>query len=573
MMDCTVDFFEYGNCEYENPKTMNRDVGQTSGPYMAFLDKSATNRQEVALLLEKSELLGTYDAVVFGDGILDGEAGLLDMLQAFEMDILGFVVKRQVLEETGCFNEKLETGISYEFLCRVSACRTIYCIPCKRENIECGHIQQISPKVLAYILKRYMVELRKKGALDVIFSRMNHHMEQEGQLHVFCDCLNTFLDGTGYSLIAENTAPFFVVSGDDTCYGVLKEFASCLADALAALGQAVITTDHKHGRFHDYDEIERMQFKGVIGFQAPVLEKEFFRKVQGRKLQFWLDNPAFFNDMFHNLTDDYYLLCQDDYYAKHLKQFYHVKHALQLPPAGRECGHGPDVERCYDIVFVGTYKKPDMSCIQDTFQKEYFEYFIEHPRFTFEEGLQAILLQKNINIQKDKFLDILWSLLEVNRLVINCFRRAVIEQILSAGYTIHVFGDSWNEFDSKYAQQLVIHPAVSGDSALQVLNQAKISLNVMSWHKTGMTERIANSMLAGAVCLSDETVYLRQNFAEDEELVLYSLDKLEELPGRIDKLSQDESYRNHISQRAYEKAAREHTWEQRARQLLELLDR
>ena len=44
-MDCTVDFFEYGNCEYENPKTMNRDVGQTSGPYMAFLDKSATNRQ------------------------------------------------------------------------------------------------------------------------------------------------------------------------------------------------------------------------------------------------------------------------------------------------------------------------------------------------------------------------------------------------------------------------------------------------------------------------------------------------------------------------------------------------
>jgi spore maturation protein CgeB len=92
----------------------------------------------------------------------------------------------------------------------------------------------------------------------------------------------------------------------------------------------------------------------------------------------------------------------------------------------------------------------------------------------------------------------------------------------------------------------------------------------MSWHKAGMTERIANIMLSGAVCISDETTYLRDNFIEDEEIVLFKLDKLEELPGKINRLLEDDALRKQISKNAYEKAKREHTWEKRAQELLEL---
>jgi hypothetical protein len=34
----------------------------------------------------------------------------------------------------------------------------------------------------------------------------------------------------------------------------------------------------------------------------------------------------------------------------------------------------------------------------------------------------------------------------------------------------------------------------------------------MTWHKAGMTERIANICLSGAVCLSERTEYLDREF-------------------------------------------------------------
>ena len=44
----------------------------------------------------------------------------------------------------------------------------------------------------------------------------------------------------------------------------------------------------------------------------------------------------------------------------------------------------------------------------------------------------------------------------------------------------------------------------------------KVGLNIMTWHKYGMTERIANICLSGAVCLTDSSEYLRNNFNNNE---------------------------------------------------------
>ena len=110
------------------------------------------------------------------------------------------------------------------------------------------------------------------------------------------------------------------------------------------------------------------------------------------------------------------------------------------------------------------------------------------------------------------------------------------------------------------------------EESLKIFSKAKIGLNIMTWHKAGMTERIANVMMSGAVCVSDETVYLRKHFEEDEEIVLFELDKLDELPLKLKKILSDEDYRKEVAKKAYQKAIKEHTWERRARELLSLLD-
>ena len=99
----------------------------------------------------------------------------------------------------------------------------------------------------------------------------------------------------------------------------------------------------------------------------------------------------------------------------------------------------------------------------------------------------------------------------------------------------------------------------------------KSSLNVMRWHKDGFTERIANALLQKSVVVTDRTTYLEQNFINDEEMLIFGLDKIKELPHRIRLILSDEQLRGSIAERGYKKAKEQHTWNKRAEDLLMLM--
>ena len=120
-------------------------------------------------------------------------------------------------------------------------------------------------------------------------------------------------------------------------------------------------------------------------------------------------------------------------------------------------------------------------------------------------------------------------------------------------------------------ENLIIHPKVMAEESLQIWAQAKIGLNIMNGHKAGMTERIANIMLSGACCLSDETSYLKEHFADGEDIVLFRADYLDGLVDKIRYLLQNDEVREKIASNGKEKALREHTWRKRTEELLELI--
>lgn len=88
-----------------------------------------------------------------------------------------------------------------------------------------------------------------------------------------------------------------------------------------------------------------------------------------------------------------------------------------------------------------------------------------------------------------------------------------------------------------------------------------------------MTERIANIMLSGAVCLTEETTYLRKHFMDGREMVCFDLEHLDRLPVLIHELLENEPRRHEIAEKAYEKARAEHTWYVRAGQLIDLAEK
>ena len=101
--------------------------------------------------------------------------------------------------------------------------------------------------------------------------------------------------------------------------------------------------------------------------------------------------------------------------------------------------------------------------------------------------------------------------------------------------------------------------------------QYLISLNVMAWHKDGFTERIADSMLAGAVVVSDYSRQLEEFY--EEETVLFDLEQLGKLPKLLQQLLEDEKSLQRIAASAQEKARKTATWDARAKELLEIIEK
>ena len=194
----------------------------------------------------------------------------------------------------------------------------------------------------------------------------------------------------------------------------------------------------------------------------------------------------------------------------------------------------------------------------------------KNPTLTAEQALQEVLRTRKIIISEGEFLDLLYDFRRVIYCVMHYYRDRVLRNILQSGIKIDVFGNSWMNCPLTCYSNLVCHPDVTVEESLDIWKQSKLSLNIMSWHKGGFTERMANIMLAGAVLVTDDTTYLNGNYT-DEDLLVFSLEERGKLPDKIKYLLAHEKQRNKIAENGRKKTLSQHTWDKRAEQFLNLL--
>lgn len=154
--------------------------------------------------------------------------------------------------------------------------------------------------------------------------------------------------------------------------------------------------------------------------------------------------------------------------------------------------------------------------------------------------------------------------------MMNYYRDRVLRAILDGGVKVVVFGDDWGNCRLRGYPNLICHPNITVEESLLVWSQSKLSLNIMSWHKAGFTERMANIMLAGAVLVTDETAYLDGKY-DAEDMLIFRLQERDGLPQQIKELLADRVLRECIAERGREKTKKAHTWDTRAEQFLQIL--
>lgn len=285
------------------------------------------------------------------------------------------------------------------------------------------------------------------------------------------------------------------------------------------------------------------------------------------------DHPTIHLERIQHYDKNTVVFVCDALHEKFIKEYYYnIKYVKYIPLAGSSYKKQvPYRERKYDIIFTGTYRKPEeiynqlLSELSDSL-KPFGEYIlkkiVEIPELTIEECLKKALEEHGITVSKDEFAELVYEHMWADAWARHYYRDQTIRSLIENELDVHVFGNGWEDFESDFKDHLIIEKGNSYLARKAVAN-AKISLNMMPWLKAGFQERIAAAMLNGAVAVSDKSSYICDNFTDGEDIVLYSLRDLGQLPVKIRSLLEDEEAAEKIAEKGRERAENELTWQHR----------
>ena len=380
--------------------------------------------------------------------------------------------------------------------------------------------------------------------------------------------------------------PLLIFKGSTyECYGILRAFSDRLRDAFVSMGEEVIYLDTNEDFITGY---ANRDYKAIIAFMDTVFDNYYpgtqtplFDLYNGPKFNYWPDHPSVFLYQMDKTPKDYYILTQDRNYVDFISRYYEkVRRAFFLPPGGwydDTLEIKPFGSRQYDVSFVGTYKDWRQKLAEvsfgsadgETFRDTYLDILIKQNDLTTERALQLTIDRLGITMNEKGFLNLLNKVNSIAVTVVTgLFREKVIQTVLDDGICVDVFGASWNASPFSERSNLRIHDSKDASDISKIYAESKISLNVMTWHKNCITERVLDSMCAGSIALTDMTDALSQQFVSGKDILYYSLSEISKIPELIRRHADDET----LAKSGRNKVMRDHLWSNRAQELLHIIE-
>lgn len=299
-----------------------------------------------------------------------------------------------------------------------------------------------------------------------------------------------------------------------------------------------------------------------------------------------VDHPMYYHHFLEKVPSNYHHISIDRNHEKYMRRFFpEIENGPFLPLAGtqlyKDRSNVPISHRRYDVVMVGNY------CIPQTFEKyitrideEYTAFYygmidelFAKPWRTVEEVAQEHLLREIGEVPEEELKKAMASLTFIDLYVRYTFRGRAVQELADAGIKVHVFGDGWDRLECKHPENLILMNNLDSEGCLKKLRQTKLSLNVMPWFKDGAHDRIFNTMLNGAVCLTDSSIYLDDILEDQKNSAIYSLSEMEKLPEIAGALLEDVDKMQSIADSGYQLAQEGHTWAHRAGVLHKLVEK
>ncbi len=294
-------------------------------------------------------------------------------------------------------------------------------------------------------------------------------------------------------------------------------------------------------------------------------------------LTYLTDHPAFHRERLEALNERACVFVCDRNHEAYIRRYYpNLRHVAYIPLSGQASGTCiPYAARSRELVFTGGYRKPErmydhiFSCEESlhALAKDTTAELIAHPEKDLEAGLRDCLSRSGRELSAQEFHETMFQFIRIDAYVRSYYRDRVIRSLVESGLQVHVFGNGWEEFEGTGKEHLILETG-NDYIARKAVADARISLNIMPWFKDGFQERIAAAMLSSTVALTDESIYINKNFTDGEELVLYSLEQLNELPAKVKWLLDHPDEAEQIANAGKRRAQKELTWQHRTSEML-----
>ena len=521
----------------------------------------------------------------------DRKDSFLELLLDETLCVGEILVPETWVREAGGFNPKLNAKKKYELLLRIAekhgfAMEEMEYTQQEDEIVldEPVGIPEESLKTDCYIVSRYSQVLQETGYFEVAVASILEQSKIYGCENSIIAWLEQMIGRTGYfEILEEAVSPVLIYKGSDICNNMLNIFAEQFGSALEQKGIRIEYFDEQKEPLENLTRYIGRYFKAVFGVQTYLFQVKMadgvtylHEKIKGPKLHLILDHPIWMKQQLEHEYPDFFVLSHDRNYVKFIQKYYKKK-AVHFPIPGME-NDSTEHKKIYDLTFVGSMGdyRQQMHHIREMQRQDQFlaNRFLLIMRKNKDLSAE-IAFEKAFALYRDRYagedpVEVFYRMRRVIYLVMDYYRYQILKTILDYGIKLDVFGDFWKSSVFADYPNLICHSGVTVEESLEVYARSKVSLNIMSWHKDGFTERVANIMLAHTVLLTDKTTYLEENYVNGKELVMFSLDEIEKLPQIIkNMLSQDKL--EQIADAGYRKTLKYHTWGYQTEELLDVL--
>ncbi|MBR0091911.1 MAG: glycosyltransferase [Lachnospiraceae bacterium] len=294
------------------------------------------------------------------------------------------------------------------------------------------------------------------------------------------------------------------------------------------------------------------------------------------------DHPRNFSDALLHPIDRLHVIVLDRNHAAFIRRYYpEVKSIYYMPNGGWEeyTEDAPSYrDREIEVVFFGSFNVGGYG------ENEFFEdggasfyntcvnRLAAEPMRTTESVIEEYVRESGISCDNDQMRElIIRSATGIESTVRGYYKRLAMQTLGQAGIHVEIYGDNWLHDGYVYHENIKVNPRITPGECNRIVKKAKIALNFMPWFKDGCSERVFNNMLGGAVCVTEQSGYLKERFLDGKELVYYDPRNPEQLAADVRWLLDHEDTAAQIAARGYEAAKDHDTWIHRFEEIYRLI--